>query len=173
MKLIVVSDVHGRYDRLSALLCMHRDADALIFLGDGLSDLTKADAYSRGMSVIAVRGNCDVFSFFGEDAPEELCQSLGDFRFLMLHGHTKNVKSSLDAAIAAAVGRNADILLYGHTHIPLEKYMPEGSEYAFGALEKPLRIFNPGSLGASGDGKGYFGLIEIRDNGILMSHGKV
>lgn len=173
MKLIVVSDIHGRYDRLLQLLDMHKGADALIFLGDGLSDLTRADAYSKGMSVIAVRGNCDGFSFFGEDAPTEICQSFEGFKFFMTHGHTKRVKGGLDEAIAAAEARKADVLLYGHTHIPMEKYLPEDSRYAFGTLVKPLRIFNPGSLGASEDGKGYFGLIEIRDNGILMSHGTV
>lgn len=169
MKLLVVSDIHGRYERLSALLDMHRDADALIFLGDGLSDLMRADAYSRGISVSAVKGNCDGFSFFGEDAPTELCQSFGGYRFLMLHGHTKGVKGSLDAAVAAAVARDADLLLYGHTHVAQEKYLPEGSEFMYGALSKPLRVFNPGSLGNSGE----FGLIDIRGQNILMSHGKI
>ncbi len=172
MKLIVVSDIHGRYERLSALLDMHRDADALIFLGDGLRDLGRADVYSIGISVISVRGNCDGYSFFGEQGtPEELCQSFEGFRFLIMHGHTKGVKSSLEPAIAAAAARDADVLLYGHTHAAEERYLPEGSEHALGVLTKPLRIFNPGSLGASGDGRAHFGLIEIRNGGILMSHG--
>ena len=38
-KLIVVSDSHGNRDGLRAVLNAHRDADALIFLGDGLNDL--------------------------------------------------------------------------------------------------------------------------------------
>ncbi len=169
MKLLVVSDTHGCYARLSALLEMHRDADALIFLGDGLGDLTRADAYSSGMTVIAIKGNCDGFSFFGEGALGEHCQTFGELKLFMLHGHTRGVKGGLDGAIAAAVAREADVVLFGHTHTALEKYLSEGSEFSGGALNKPLYLFNPGSLGTNGE----FGLIDIRGKSILMSHGKL
>ena len=168
MKLLIVSDIHGRYERLSRLLDMHKDADALIFLGDGLNDLTRADAYSRGMGVIAVKGNCDGFSFFGNDAPSEHTQTLEGFKIFMLHGHTRGVKSGLGEAISAAVQRDADILLFGHTHQPLEKYIPVEDSTEGEILKKPLRIFNPGSLGS-----GSFGLIDIRGKDVLMSHGSI
>lgn len=171
MRLLIVSDSHGRYERLSELLDRQRGVDALIFLGDGLADLERADAYSRGFSVFAVKGNCDSFSLrLRESAPEESVINLDGYRFLLMHGHTRGVKYGLTNAIYAAREREADILLFGHTHECVEKYIPDGEEYS---LDKPLRIFNPGSLGASGDGYGYFGLIEIRKNGILMSHGKI
>ena len=171
MKLLVVSDIHGRYERLSELMDRHRDIDALIFLGDGLADLERADAYSRGFTVFAVKGNCDGFSMrLRSAAPEETSFTLDGYRFFILHGHTRGVKYSLTNAIYAAREREADILLFGHTHEPLDKYLPEGEEYS---LDKPLRVFNPGSLGASGDGCGYFGLIDIRCNGVLTSHGKI
>lgn len=173
MKLLVVSDIHGRHDRLSVLLDMHKNADALIFLGDGLRDLERADAYSRGMSVISVKGNCDGTSFLGNDAPTEQLQTIGGYKMLMLHGHTRGVKSGMERAILAAVQSEADILLFGHTHIPMEKYIPESQGEGILSLPKPLRIFNPGSLGASGDGRGHFGLIEIRGKDILMSHGMI
>ena len=171
MKLLIVSDSHGRYDRLSRLLDMHSDADALIFLGDGLRDLDRADAYVRGMSVISVRGNCDGISFLGNDSPEEHTQTLGGYKIFMLHGHTRGVKHGMERAILAAIEREADILLYGHTHIPEEKYVPEGEELL--SPKKPIRVFNPGSLGASGDGKGHFGLIQIKGKELLMSHGTI
>ena len=171
MKLLIVSDVHGRHDRLRTVMDMHKDADALIFLGDGLRDLMRADAYSYGFTVFSVRGNCDGISFFTNesDVSEELCFSFEGFRFFALHGHTRGVKSGTDRAIYAAMSREADVLLYGHTHIPEERYIPEiNEEYG-----KPLRVFNPGSLGASGDGKGHFGLIQIKNGNLLMSHGVV
>jgi predicted phosphodiesterase len=86
----------------------------------------------------------------------------------MLHGHTRGVKSGLESAIYAAAEREADVLLFGHTHELEDKYMPEG-----GTLKKPLRIFNPGSLGSSYDGRGHFGLIQIKGGQILTSHGKI
>ena len=171
MRLLVVSDIHGRYERLAKLIEAQKGIDALIFLGDGLSDLDRADAYDRGISVISVKGNCDGFSFLGrQSAPEETTVTFEGYKIFMLHGHTRGVKHSLANAIYAAQEREADILLFGHTHEPIEKYLPAGEDYS---LSKPLWIFNPGSLGSSGDGWGHYGLIEIRDNGVLMSHGKI
>ena len=171
MRFLVVSDSHGRYERLESLISMHRNIDALIFLGDGISDLDRADAYSRGFTIFSVKGNCDGLSFFGRGRAEEECSfSLGGYKFLIMHGHTRGVKHSLTGAIYAAREAEADLLLFGHTHEPLEKYIPANEE---NGLDKPLYLFNPGSLGSSGDGYGHFGLIEIRDNGILLSHGKI
>ena len=171
MRLLVVSDIHGRLERLSRVLDDHKNIDALIFLGDGLSDLERADAYSRGFTVFAVKGNCDGFSFMSRArVEEEMTFSFDGYKFLIMHGHTRGVKHSLTNAIYAASEREADVLLFGHTHEPLEKYIPADDD---GAIKKPLYVFNPGSLGSSGDGWGYYGLIEIRNNGILMSHGKI
>ena len=73
MKFIVISDSHGRYERIGTVMDMHRDADALIFLGDGIADLDRADAYSRGMTVFAVRGNCDGQSFLQKSKAPLYC----------------------------------------------------------------------------------------------------
>lgn len=171
MRLLVISDSHGRYERISELIAMHKNIDALIFLGDGLSDLDRAGAYDERFAVFAVKGNCDGISLFGRGAAvSESVLELDGYRFLLMHGHTRGVKHSLTNAVYAAIEASADVLLFGHTHEPIEKYIPSESEYS---LTKPLYLFNPGSLGASGDGYGSFGLIEIRRNGILMSHGKI
>lgn len=175
MKLIIISDSHGRYERIAELIELHRDADALVFLGDGVRDLYRAGAYSSSATVYAVKGNCDFSSVFVPDGqgnvPNELVFSLDGFRFYAIHGHTKGVKMGLDSALAAAVGRGADVLLFGHTHEPLEKYFPEGANMGGRILDRPLYLFNPGSLGESHDGRAHFGLVEIRDGNILFSHG--
>ncbi len=175
MKLLVVSDIHGRYERLIDLMELHADADALVFLGDGVRDLYRAGANLYPFTIYAVKGNCDVSSVFvsdgSKDAPSELTFTLDGFRFYAIHGHTKAVKSSLTNAICAAVEKGADVLLYGHTHIPCEMYLPAQTPAKDGLLDKPLYVFNPGSLGESGDGKAHFGLIEIRNGSILFSHG--
>ena len=170
MKFLVISDVHGRYERISELLRMHRDIDALMFLGDGLGDLERAGAYEAGITVFAVKGNCDWNSFLrSERVEDELVLNFDGYRFLLMHGHTRSVKSTMTNAIYAARERGADILLFGHTHESVEKYLPTESDYS---LDKPLWVFNPGSL-ASSDGFGHFGLIEIRGKNVLMSHGKI
>ena len=172
MKLIVVSDTHGRYERLSRLMQMHRDADALIFLGDGIADLERADAYSYPFSTFAVRGNCDFWNFnTGRDIPLEMTLGFEKYKFLIFHGHSRSAKSGDAAIVAAATSQGADVVLFGHTHEARESYYPEGEKLFGTTLEKPLYLFNPGSLGASYDGQAHFGLIEIKNGGILTSLG--
>lgn len=166
MTLLIVSDSHGRSERLARLLELHKNADALIFLGDGLSDLRRAGAEDRGLTVFSVRGNCDSLggALLSLRAKEELFFNFEGFSFLAMHGHTRGVKSSLVSAISEADRLNADVLLYGHTHEPRLTYLPEG-EYN---LSKPLYLFNPGSLASYS-----YGLCELRGGQILLSHGEI
>ena len=162
MKILVVSDSHGRYDRFKTLMSMHADADEILFLGDGARD-----TFVLGGRAICVRGNCD--SFLAQDLPSERMLWLGDFKILMMHGHEKLVKSGIDRALCYAHARGADILLFGHTHVCFEKYYPEGTIIGDTVLDRPMYAFNPGSLGD----RGSFGLIEIKNGSVLFSHGTV
>ena len=166
MTLLIVSDSHGRSERLARLFELHKNADALIFLGDGLSDISRAGVESYGFTVFSVRGNCDGLggSMLSLRAKDELFFNFEGFSFLAMHGHTKGVKGSLASAVSEADKRGADVLLFGHTHEPRLTYLPEG-EYN---LSKPLYLFNPGSLASYS-----YGLCEIRGGQILFSHGEI
>lgn len=165
MKILVISDSHGRSDRFREVTKMHADAEEILFLGDGVRD-----AYSACERAICVRGNCDVFGISDSDVPRERLLCLGGLRILMMHGHEKTVKSGYERALAYACDRGADILLFGHTHAPLEKYYAAGSVIEGRVLERPMYVFNPGSLG---DVRSSYGLIEIRNGSVLFSHGTV
>ncbi len=91
----------------------------------------------------------------------------------MMHGHEHGVKSGIERAAAYAAQRGADVLLFGHTHEPMEKYFPVGTRLGEVTLEKPLYVFNPGSLGLPREGCATFGVIEIRRGQLLLSHGRV
>ena len=171
MKLLVLSDTHGRRDRVEAVLTLHSDARAVLFLGDGLRETVDL-CENKGLPLEAVRGNCDFFGFFGANPmPEEQILSFGAYTVLMMHGHTKDVKSGTERAVAYAAQRGADLLLYGHTHSPKETYLPAGTEIGGMTLEKPLWVLNPGSLGNPNGGAPSYGLIEIRGKDLLLSHG--
>ena len=139
MEILVVSDTHGRASRLSEVL-ERTNADTLLFLGDGLRDLSVVPA---GVAVYAVRGNCD---FMGFDTPDARLEIFDTCRVFMTHGHRYGVKSSLSAAIRAAAERSADVLLYGHTHVPLEKSLPAGYTADGVTLQKPLLVLCPAAL---------------------------
>ncbi|MBO5883457.1 MAG: metallophosphoesterase family protein [Clostridia bacterium] len=174
MKLIVISDTHGRPSRILEVIGRHPSYDALIFLGDGLRDIDYVSDEIHGL--YAVIGNCDVLSSnlsLKNSVREELFLKFCEYNIMITHGHKYGVKRGIEAAAEAAILKGADLLLYGHTHTPTEKYIPEGETVGNVILSKPLRIFNPGSLGEMRDGEATFGVIEIRGNSILMSHGRI
>ena len=104
---------------------------------------------------------------------EEQTVRFGEYNIMMMHGHSRYVKHGISSAAAHAAASGADILLYGHTHERLDKYIPDGEELGGTVLKKPLRVFNPGSIGAPHDGRYSFGIITIRGRDVLTSHGEV
>ena len=63
MKLLVVSDVHGDLDALERAVDAEADADAVIFLGDGLREAENLQDMRPELKIYSVRGNCDYASF--------------------------------------------------------------------------------------------------------------
>ena len=167
MKLLILSDTHGRSDRVIRVMKLHADADAILFLGDGISDMARSGVDIG--KLFCVRGNCDTFSFASDIySPEELSLCFEGYNILMMHGHLHGVKSGVERATNYASAKGADILLFGHTHTPFEKYIPADPK-----VERPMYLFNPGSLGAGQGGEASYGLIQIKNGNILFSHGKL
>ena len=67
MKLLVVSDVHGDLDALERAVDAEADADAVIFLGDGLREAEDLQDMRPELKIYSVRGNCDYASFAPPD----------------------------------------------------------------------------------------------------------
>ena len=109
--------------------------DYLIHLGDGEQDLYQLEARWPLLPIIHVQGNCDRFS----TAEYVFCEEIAGKRIFATHGHRFNVKfdSTLQSLRYAAMERNAEILLYGHTHEPFQDFY------------MGMHILNPGSAGAS------------------------
>ena len=167
MDFLIVSDTHGRRDRLAEVL-ERSPADILLFLGDGLRDL---DLVPDDYTLRAVRGNCDFFS--AADTPEERVEQFGATRIFMTHGHRYGVKGGLGAVLSAAVRQNADVLLYGHTHVPQSFTLAAGEQVGDRCLQKPLLVICPGSLGDPRDGKPSFATLTVRENGMLAGFGSL
>ena len=164
MTFVVLSDTHGRADRVASVLSRNTQRDAVLFLGDCLRDVMDVS------DAISVKGNCDGLLFGGE-SEQMLC--FDGVRILMMHGHTHSVKSGTDRAVLYALSKGADVLLYGHTHLPEEKYYPAGSNISGTLTDKPIYVFNPGCLGAPNDTHPSFGLLQIKNGSVLLSHGKL
>ena len=160
MKCIVISDSHGDSINIRRVLNMHPDCEVLFFLGDGLSDLEPFIS-NRNIAFLAVRGNCDRSFVLGDNAVKKTDSiNIEGRRVVFTHGDLYGVKYGLDGVKRLAAESFADVVLFGHTHQPLETYVPteEGGYY----------LFNPGALGGY---KPSFGVMNISDAGILLSHG--
>lgn len=169
MNILVFSDSHGRASNLFEVLKRQiKKPDAVVFLGDGIRDISYCDL--EGATLFAVEGNRDLYSSYGGiNAEEEILVTLGGKRIMMVHGHAYGVKSGLARIVMAAARKDVDIVLFGHTHQALEKYIPAGkTEYGI-ELEKPLWLFNPGAAVDT-----CWGYAEIDKNGnVLLSHGRL
>ncbi len=169
--LLILSDSHGRPDALAEAIRRVRPA-GILFAGDGLRDLTRVDI---PCPLWAVRGNCDWMSaplvIGGHlcEPPEEELLLWEGLRILLCHGHRYGVKSGLSVAAAHAAARDCDILVFGHTHLPVEHRIPAGEVYGGVTLERPLYLFNPGSAGERHAPS--FGTLTVRGGIPLFGHG--
>ena len=111
--------------------CVERvQPQVILHLGDCVRDAQRLEERYPQIPLLGVPGNCD---YGGLDQPERLTE-LGGVRILMMHGHTRGVKSSAMNACYAARECGAQILLFGHTHRPLVDW------------DGTLWVMNPGSI---------------------------
>ncbi|MBQ8683139.1 MAG: YfcE family phosphodiesterase [Clostridia bacterium] len=146
MRILVVSDVHGRMKGLCQAIEAQPTARTVLFLGDGLRQAEDAALQYPDRTFYMVPGNCD----FASGLLPVRQETFGGKRFYFTHGHIHDVKYSLYRLELAAREAEAHIVLYGHTHIPHEEYV-DG-----------LYLFNPGSLGYGGT----YGYVDIAGGGI-------
>lgn len=166
LRFLILSDSHGRTDRIRQALRQHPEVDAVLFLGDGLCDL---DDVCEGAfpACICVRGNCDRYAMMrGQLVKQTEEVSFLGHRLLLTHGDAYGVKYSRDAIIREARSRRADVVLFGHTHVPYEGYCSDD--------DGPLWLFNPGNVGAGRDGRCTYGLLTLTEQGdVLFSHAEL
>lgn len=107
MRILVLSDSHGAVE--ACRLAVEQSApDQILHLGDCVRDAERLHALFPAIPLTGVPGNCD---WADADNPERLIE-LGGVRILMMHGHTRGVKSSaMNACYARARVRGADSAL--------------------------------------------------------------
>lgn len=112
MTFFVFSDSHGSLSEMIALLT-EKTPDGIIHLGDVSKDAEDIASIFPHIPLYRVPGNCCGFS----SVPPIQELEVEGVRILFSHGHLWSVKQKLDIAVAAGIQANADVVLYGHTHI--------------------------------------------------------
>ena len=149
MKVLIVSDTHGRRGELEEIIELEKPFQFLIHCGDVEGD----EEYIRqtaGCDCVFVKGNNDFFSNLSGSE----CFILEGFRVMVTHGHLYGVSLNTAMLEEEARSRGVQIVMFGHTHRP---YLEE---------KDGLMLMNPGSVSyprQPGRQPGY-AVMEIRKN---------
>ena len=144
MTVLVLSDSHGDVEAMARAV-ERTDPDLIVHLGDCWRDAEELRMLFPRIPMEQVPGNCD---FRPGEAAEKLV-FWGDLRVALCHGHTYGVKHSMMSAGYAAMEKEADLFLFGHTHRPMWD------------LRGKTLFFNPGSVGKGA--KPTYGVLRIED----------
>ncbi len=145
MIIAVISDSHNNDKAIESIKEYIEKADVVLFLGDGEEDIEKIKENFKG-KLYAVSGNCDIYS----KNPDELLLNFEGKKIFVCHGHKYNVKYNYNTIYYRGKELQADIVLFGHTHIPIIE------------VNDNMVMMNPGSVsrGAGMSGR-TIGYIEI------------
>jgi uncharacterized protein len=144
----VVSDSHGELYMLDKALSLMEDIDLIIHLGDHYNDIIKInEKYKNDIEYVV--GNND----YKGGAEYDKTIVIAGKRIFMTHGHKYNVSLGLNKLYFKGLEENADIVLYGHTHV---QHIERSSSTLF---------LNPGSTSLPRDSKPGCAVIVIDDSG--------
>lgn len=129
MRILIVSDTHRKDDLYLDLVKQLQPIDHVIHCGD-----TEGSEALIRKAVICpvdiVKGNNDFFC----DLPKEIETEIGNYKVWITHGNNYFVTVNSEWIKEEARSRNVDIVMYGHTHMPVVQ------------KDGDLIVVNPGSL---------------------------
>lgn len=151
MRILVISDSHGRTSEIEKAIEAQKDAKHIFFLGDCVRDIEDCPFIYEDRTFHIVSGNCD-----GETMNKTSDSIvLNGRKIFFTHGHFYGVKGGISKLKEKAIREGFDLVLYGHTHT-------SDIQYADG-----IHFVNPGSLcSGRGSSTGY-AVIDIEKNGIM------
>lgn len=149
MKIVVVSDTHGNNKEVIEKISEMERPDLLFHLGDYIEDGIKI-CTALGIDTIMVKGNGDQGNkIYNED---ELIEISG-MKIFLTHGHRYDVRYGITNLYYKALELNVDMVLFGHTHVPIN------------IEENGIIFMNPGSpsIPRTQSKAKTIGLIDIND----------
>ena len=149
MRILVVSDSHGKNENVKKAIESAGKIDALIHLGDVGYSYHEIESMSRVPTYI-VAGNTDYIP----ELKDRMMLMFGEHMIYVTHGHREGVSMGLSTLRYNALQNECDIALYGHTHVPFLDENPDD-----------VTILNPGSISLprQDDRKKTYAIIDIDD----------
>ncbi|AQS60046.1 metallophosphoesterase family protein [Desulforamulus ferrireducens] len=145
MRILVVSDTHGRLAPVYHVLQELGEIDLILHAGDHYLDADEL-AYTLEIPARGVMGNCD----FPGDGPLEDLLEVAGHKIYLTHGHRLGVKGDIEMVLARAKKMGAKVAIYGHTHIADHRIIDD------------ILVLNPGSpVSPRGRDRASVGLLRI------------
>lgn len=153
MRLVVTSDSHRSNRDFFKIIERHKNnADLFINLGDSEGEIEDMKAYYPALRLENVVGNCD----WNNTYPVYKMLKCEGKKVLITHGHRFGVKHGYEKIQTFAKQEGADIVLFGHTHLPYTERV-DGIYY-----------MNPGAVC-----NGSYGIVDITPDGIMTYTAKI
>ena len=115
MRVLIISDTHGRHTAFDRAIMEAGKIDYLVHLGDTEGGEDYIEAFC-GCPAYILAGNNDFFS----RNLREMEIYFGKKKAFMAHGHQYSVSLGVERILDEGRSRNADIVMFGHTHRPHE-----------------------------------------------------
>lgn len=152
MRIGIMSDSHGEYESVKRAVNTMRNVDLILHGGDNYNDAEKLRK-EINVEIIGVKGNTD----FLIHEPSEKIIEIHKRKIFLTHGHKYDVKSDLNRLYYRASELNADIVVFGHSHIPI--YLEESN----------IVFINPGSTSRPrGGSRPSIAILELKNNDIKV-----
>ncbi len=129
MKILIVSDTHGRNGNFKAVYQAVSPVDMVLHLGD-VEGAEETFASMLKCPFYAVAGNNDFFT----SLPMEQEIQIGTYKAFLCHGHYYRVSMTNQLLADEARARGCSLAFYGHTHRPMIE------------RNQDVTLLNPGSL---------------------------
>ena len=134
MKILLISDTHGKLDKVYQVYEKLNNIDMIIHCGDYKRDGETLED-TLGVPVVAVKGNCDGALKSDFEIVDTPCGKI-----LVTHGHMEGVNYDYNNILYAAEEEDCIAACFGHTHVPFYEDF------------NGIYLINPGSLSQPRDG---------------------
>lgn len=153
MNILIVSDSHGMSERLQTIVDRVQP-EHILHCGDFCTELEELP----DQSITYVRGNCDFVL-----APYDNIWMGEGHRIFLTHGHRYQVNTALLPLWYKGKEQQAQIVCFGHTHIP---YCEQNED---------VLLINPGSLSSPRGGFPYpsYVIADLRINQVEIRYYRV
>ncbi len=160
-KILIISDTHmpkkGTIFPEPIRDILRNEIDYIFHAGDWTAQSVYEELKTYA-PIYGVKGNVDKEDW-SKTLPEKVLVDMEDIKIAMVHGHLGKGRSTPERAYRECEGDQADLIIFGHSHIP------------FHERKGNTILFNPGSPTDKRRQKRFsYGIAMIDQSSIILNH---